>query len=185
MLTFAATSATECTISWLDLKRVEIKHVSPGPTTICVTCVCVDQDPIAGIKTYPNCVRLVDLHGDGDDKLLIADYERKLRVYKGTSMISEHTLLDHPCAIAVFYSDMNNPRTPAVAVGSGPNVYIYRNLRPYYKFTVPPVELHATELECWALLKKGLSVLPQCLVRLAEARDVHGVRPHPRPTYIV
>ena len=64
------------------------------------------QDPIAGIKCIsPACVKLVDLNGDGDDKLLIADHERRLKVYKGTSMLSEHTLLDHPCAIAVFYSD--------------------------------------------------------------------------------
>jgi Bardet-Biedl syndrome 1 protein len=38
-------------------------------------------------------------------------------------------------------ADNNNPRTPAIAVGSGPFIYIYRNLRPYYKFSLPPVEL--------------------------------------------
>jgi hypothetical protein len=47
------------------------------------------HDPVAGLKTHGGCVRLVDLYGDGDSKLLVADQERKLTVYKGTT---EHAL---------------------------------------------------------------------------------------------
>jgi hypothetical protein len=43
------------------------------------------HDPVAGLKTHGGCVRLVDLYGDGDSKLLVADQERKLTVYKGTN----------------------------------------------------------------------------------------------------
>ena len=43
------------------------------------------HDPVAGLKTHGMCVRLVDLYGDGDSKLLVADQERKLTVYKGAS----------------------------------------------------------------------------------------------------
>jgi hypothetical protein len=49
------------------------------------------HDPVAGLKTHSACVRLVDLHGDGDSKLLIADTERKLAVYKGVTHPSYHT----------------------------------------------------------------------------------------------
>lgn len=45
---------------------------------------------------------------------------------KGTSMLSEHILLDVPASLAVFYPDGNVPRTPAIAVASGPYVFIYR-----------------------------------------------------------
>ena len=41
----------------------------------------------------------------GDHKLLVAGQDRKLRVYKGTNLLSENLLLDAPTAIAVFYPE--------------------------------------------------------------------------------
>lgn len=54
------------------------------------------HDPVAGLKAFSSCVRLADLNGDGDCKLLVAGMDRKLRVYKGTSLLSENILLDEP-----------------------------------------------------------------------------------------
>lgn len=51
--------------------------------------------------------------------------------------------------------DTNVPRKPAVAVASGPYVFIYRNLRPYFKFTLPPVELTQQETHIWQDLRNG------------------------------
>ena len=129
------------------------------------------SDPVANIYTFQNCIKLVDLYGDFDDKLIIADQERKLKIYKGTSLISEHTLLDFPCAIASYYSDKSSPHIPALAVGSGNFVYIYRNLRPYYKFVLPNVELKNIEIETWANLSAGNVALEQAVNVLTEARD--------------
>ena len=47
------------------------------------------------------------------------------------------------------------PRKPAVAVASGPYVFIYRNLRPYFKFTLPPVDIDKQERDIWADLEAG------------------------------
>mmetsp|Transcript_36995 Transcript_36995/g.44743 ORF Transcript_36995/g.44743 Transcript_36995/m.44743 type:complete len:613 (+) Transcript_36995:397-2235(+) len=117
-----------------------------------ITSVWLDawQDRVAGIRAYSPCVRMADLAGDGDCRLLIADASKKLKVWKGTSLQSEHNLLETPCAIATFYSDTNQPRLPALAVAAGPFVFIYRNLRPYYKFTLPPVDIDPKENEVWA-----------------------------------
>ena len=101
---------------------------------------------MARVRTFGGCVRLVDLFGDGEDKLVVADQEGKMRVYRGTSMMAEHALLDQPSALACFYSDNNAPRVPAVAVGAGSFVFIYRNLRPYYKFVLPTIELQVKHL---------------------------------------
>ncbi len=51
------------------------------------------------------------------------------------------------CALSMCCSlaDANTPRTPAVAVATGSFVYVYRNLRPYFKFTLPAVDIHVTE----------------------------------------
>ena len=60
-------------------------------------------DPVASLRAHTPCVRLADLHGDGDSKLLVAGADRKLRVYKGTYLLSENVLLDAPVAICAFY----------------------------------------------------------------------------------
>lgn len=54
------------------------------------------NDPVAGLRAFSPCVRLADLNGDGDAKLLVAGLDKKLRVYKGTSLLSENILLDAP-----------------------------------------------------------------------------------------
>ena len=62
---------------------------------------------------------------------------QKLKIYKGTTLLSENILLDAPVSICTFFPDNSKPRTPSVAVAAGGFVFIYRNLRPYYKFTLP------------------------------------------------
>jgi Bardet-Biedl syndrome 1 protein len=37
-----------------------------------------------------------------------------------------------------------------VAVASGSHIYIYKNMRPYFKFTLPTLEIHTSEKELWA-----------------------------------
>lgn len=64
-------------------------------------------------------------------------------------MASEHTLRDIPCAIASFYADAQSPRIPALAVAVGANVFIYRNLRPYFNFTLPLETVSDMERTVW------------------------------------
>ena len=97
------------------------------------------QDPVANVHAYSSCVRLADLNGDGEWRLLVADSRKKLKVWKGTALQSEHNLLEAACGICPFYSDLATPRTPALGVAAGAHIFIYRNLRPYYKFTLPAV----------------------------------------------
>lgn len=73
-------------------------------------------------------------------------------------------------------ADMSTPRTPAVAVAAGPYVYVYRNLRPYFKFTVPNVDLSSVEVECWEQLKVGAVDATKAFETLATAR--WGGRPY-------
>jgi hypothetical protein len=42
---------------------------------------------------------------DGDSKLIICDQDKKLKVYKGTSLSSETALLDSPVAMNVIYTE--------------------------------------------------------------------------------
>ena len=129
------------------------------------------HDPVAGISTPSSCVRLADLDGDGDAKLLVADSDKKLKIFKGTALVAEYQLLDVPVALAAFYTDASLPRAPAIAVASGSFVFIYRNLRPYFKFTLPQVPVHAAEAAVWAQLRADTLGVGEAQARLADLRD--------------
>mmetsp|Transcript_17466 Transcript_17466/g.38031 ORF Transcript_17466/g.38031 Transcript_17466/m.38031 type:complete len:600 (-) Transcript_17466:231-2030(-) len=129
------------------------------------------QDPVANVRAYSPCIRMADLAGDGEYRLLIADASKKLKVWKGTVLQSEHNLLEPAVAIASFYSDLSTPRLPALAVAAGPFVFIYRNLRPYYKFTLPPVDIDPQEAEVWADSKTDKSDPLKVVEDLLGLRD--------------
>ena len=76
-------------------------------------------------------------------------------------MASEHTLRDTPCAIASFYADAQSPRIPALAVAVGANVFIYRNLRPYFNFTLPLETVSDIEKTVWYATHVVSGVLSQ------------------------
>lgn len=118
------------------------------------------SDPLATLYTFTSCMALADLNGDGDHKLIIADlgtgqYNMKLKVYKGTTLMSENTIIDLPTAVATFFMDHVEPRVPAIAVASGSCIYVYKNLKPYYKFTLPSLPITDAEKEIWDHVKAG------------------------------
>mmetsp|Transcript_17510 Transcript_17510/g.47251 ORF Transcript_17510/g.47251 Transcript_17510/m.47251 type:complete len:581 (+) Transcript_17510:24-1766(+) len=129
------------------------------------------KDPVADLKAFSSCVRLADLNGDGDYKLIVADAKRRLKVYRNTSLVSENVLLDTPVAMCVTYSDTARPRVPSVSVAAGPHVFIYRRLRPYYKFTLPPMAMAPSEAEVWAKLNDNRMDVAQATDLLVSARD--------------
>ncbi|XP_064489592.1 Bardet-Biedl syndrome 1 protein-like [Ornithodoros turicata] len=118
------------------------------------------HDSYATLYTFSSCICTADLYGDGDYRLLVADlgtttHGMKLKVFKGPSLQSEHTLVDLPTAVVAFHMDTCGPKAPAVAVASGPCIYVYKNMRPFYKFTLPTLPVHNAELEAWAQVKQG------------------------------
>ncbi|XP_037320015.2 Bardet-Biedl syndrome 1 protein [Pungitius pungitius] len=117
-------------------------------------------DPVAGLHTFSSCVDLADLSGDGESRLVVGDLGSgssgmKLKVYRGTALTSESTLLDLPAGLVAFFMDLHEPRIPAVAVASGPCVYVYKNLRPYFKFTLPGLEVNSLEQDVWQQAREG------------------------------
>ncbi|GAA6217380.1 Bardet-Biedl syndrome 1 protein [Lates japonicus] len=117
-------------------------------------------DPVAGLYTFSSCVDLADLSGDGESRLVVGDLGSgssgmKLKVYRGTALMSESTLLDLPAGLVAFFMDLHEPRIPAVAVASGPCVYVYKNLRPYFKFTLPGLEVNSLEQDVWQQVREG------------------------------
>uniref|UniRef100_A0A7N8YF06 BBSome complex member BBS1 n=1 Tax=Mastacembelus armatus TaxID=205130 RepID=A0A7N8YF06_9TELE len=117
-------------------------------------------DPVAGLFAFSSCVDLADLSGDGESRLVVGDLGAgssgmKLKVYRGTALMSESALLDLPTGVVAFFMDLHEPRIPAVAVASGPCIYVYKNLRPYFKFTLPSLEVNTLEQDVWQQVTEG------------------------------
>ncbi|XP_066466343.1 Bardet-Biedl syndrome 1 protein isoform X2 [Tiliqua scincoides] len=95
----------------------------------------------------------------------------KLKVYQGTGLLSENALPDLPASVVAFLMEQHEPRTPAVAVASGPFIYVYKNLRPYFKFTLPPLEINPLEEGVWEQAKEDQAdplVLKEMLEEIRE-----------------
>ncbi|GAX73330.1 hypothetical protein CEUSTIGMA_g784.t1 [Chlamydomonas eustigma] len=129
------------------------------------------NDPVAGISAYTSCICTCDLLGDGDFRLVVADQDRKLKVWKGTQKAADHALLDAPVAIASFVSELTAPRLPSLAVASGAHIYIYRNLRPYYKFTLPPEDVNTEEQDLWHKAMAREMVVGDVVAELTNLQD--------------
>jgi hypothetical protein len=91
------------------------------------------EDPVANLPITSARMCLADVTGAGEVDLLAVDNANRIRVYRGTSLVSETLLLGSPAAIAPVYLDEKHPAVPAVAVAIGATLYIYKKLRPFRK----------------------------------------------------
>jgi hypothetical protein len=116
------------------------------------------RNPLAGVTGLrPNCMAVGDVVGDGTVQLIVACPDSTLRVLDGKScsVVRTAKLLGEPTALSVFFPDTRTPRVPAVAIACGSTVYVYRNLRPFFKFRLPSLPLHETESSAWSSMLKG------------------------------
>uniref|UniRef100_A0A8C1Z2Q1 BBSome complex member BBS1 n=1 Tax=Cyprinus carpio TaxID=7962 RepID=A0A8C1Z2Q1_CYPCA len=132
---------------------------------------------------------LSDLHGDGENKLVVGDLGTgvcnvKLKVYRGTGVLSESTLLDLPTGLVSFLMDLHEPRTPAIAVASGPFIYVYKNLRPYFKFTLPSLEVNPLEQDVWSQAKEDM-IDPMTLKEMLEGLRFLMLEPQEMENFVL
>lgn len=116
-----------------------------------------------------------DLKNDNYYKLVAAeipfslDTKPRLRVYKGTQVINEQGLPGIPSAVESLYIDELPPKMPSkksefthkilqkffiivMAVSVGSSILFYRNMKPYFKYTVPSLMIEPIEIEIWKKL---------------------------------
>ena len=130
------------------------------------------QDPMAGADAFSPCICTADLAGDGEFRLVVATASKKMKVWNGTSLTSEHDLLEPPVAVCTFYpAEPKSPKRPSLAIAAGTHVYIYRNLRPYYKFTLPALAVDEQEMEVWKMARDGQLSPNEAWDELANLRD--------------
>lgn len=130
------------------------------------------RDFLANVKTTPSCLEFADLNGDGDNKLVIGDMQRKLKVFGSTCLLVEGPIIDLPVSVCSFYMDYSQDvHRPLLAVASGPFVFMYKQMRPYYKFTLPPIDLDAKEIDIWGKLKVDAVTIPEAVEALEQLKE--------------
>ncbi|CAG7730542.1 unnamed protein product [Allacma fusca] len=112
------------------------------------------SDTHATIYTFPSCVATADLTGDGDYRLIVADLgtgnvPSKLRIYKGTGLQAEVNLQETPNAVAPIFIDNESPRLPVITVASSEYIYVYKNLRPFFRAVLPQLLVSPVERDIW------------------------------------
>lgn len=99
------------------------------------------------------------LNGPFSLQLVVGDLgpggqQPRLKVLKGPTVLTESPLPALPASAATFLMDQHEPRTPALALASGPCVYVYKNLRPYFKFSLPQLPPNPLEQDLWNQAKE-------------------------------
>ena len=110
------------------------------------------HDPLANVSAFSQNMALVDMEGNGECSLVIASLDRKLKVYKALALVGTTDLPGVPSSVVGWMSDDSG--VPTIAVAAGRCVFMYRSLRPFYKFTPPPAEIEAAEAAVWTTLRK-------------------------------
>jgi len=126
-------------------------------------------DPLAGVNALSECTNISDLIGDGEGMLAVANKNKKLLIFKGTNLHSEHKLLATPSCISHFYVQAG--KAPALAIAAGGHVFIYRNLRPYYRFNIPTQPLDGVEVDAWSEYASRRADAGTTAALLSQARD--------------
>lgn len=64
--------------------------------------------------------------------------------------VSDLALPDLPLGVVGLYTSENLPRSPPIiAVAFSSCIYFYRNLKLFYKYYLPAIELNPSEMEAW------------------------------------
>ncbi|XP_047527986.1 Bardet-Biedl syndrome 1 protein homolog [Vanessa atalanta] len=110
------------------------------------------------INSLPSNLTLTDLENDNEYKLIIGDLGKgeegpRLKIFKGAMQLSDIALPDLPLGVESIYTSDSTPRTlPLIAVAFSSCIYIYRNLKLFYKYYLPTMELNSSEMEIWKQL---------------------------------
>lgn len=154
--------------------------LSTGPSDPSEKWLLALEDKNAGLYTTSSNICFVDVHSRGDMNLIIIDMGNgfnniKMNVYRGGSLQTQLAIIDVPSATVPFFMDSGEAgRTPAIAVASGHYLYIYKSLKPFYKFQLPSLPTNQTEIDAWNQVKEDkidVETLKEILSSISEQAD--------------
>ncbi|XP_045475110.1 Bardet-Biedl syndrome 1 protein homolog [Harmonia axyridis] len=136
-------------------------------------------DRSAGLNTLPKNAILSNVAGDGENRLVITDLKLKkdskcrLKVYKGTMVTTDTVLPDVPSSIISFYHDRLNPRTPVVGIGCVNELLMFKNNKPFFKYSLPGLPVLPSEYDTWKSIDKNADIDVNGIVERLKAIPFH------------
>eukprot|EP01013_Petalomonas_cantuscygni_P004599 TRINITY_DN1499_c0_g1_i2.p1 TRINITY_DN1499_c0_g1~~TRINITY_DN1499_c0_g1_i2.p1 ORF type:complete len:615 (+),score=148.63 TRINITY_DN1499_c0_g1_i2:68-1846(+) len=112
------------------------------------------NDPFAGVSCWSQTMVTGDFSGNNDFRLVVADECKKVKIFGDTAMVDQLQFAGLPTAVISWYASLKD-RIPLLAVATGPYLYLYHNLRPHWKFTLPPMPIAPEESDAWASHASG------------------------------
>ncbi|TKR89691.1 hypothetical protein L596_013755 [Steinernema carpocapsae] len=109
------------------------------------------------LNSEPECVVFSNFYGDGDYKLIVADkgtnrFNRTLMVIKDVTTIGLYPLTEMPSGIVSFSTEIqfkDDPIVASIAVATSTSVLIFKNLKPFYKYSPPALDPNPDEKKAW------------------------------------
>lgn len=125
-------------------------------------------DPLVGLHAFSSGMCL------DADRLYVGDLSGLLKVFHNGKVTHSIKLNAVPTAVCSLYeeSGTSGRQTPLLAVACGPSVKIFKDLRPYHKFTVPAPKVSELELDVWQRLKARALAPGQACALLREHGNV-------------
>ena len=128
---------------------------------------------VAGIKAFSQCISLSDILNDDNHRLICADIQNNLKVFKDNVLQSEARLQMTPVGIASFYSldQATKSIVPFLAVAGGTFIFIYKNLKGTVKFPIPNHKLNAEESAIYTKFAENQIDVKTCLALIKELQN--------------
>lgn len=134
--------------------------------------IAVWHDPLASLSVISaECTALADLSSSHSHVFIVATRDGSLRLIDGARVVEKRALTGEAVGIAVIRPAGGLGATACIAVAIADSVFVYRNLRPYFKFSLPSLELHAAERHLWQDIAEGELAPEAAVVRACKLRD--------------
>ncbi len=134
--------------------------------------IAVWHDPLASLSVLSaECTALADLSSSHSHVFVVATRDGTLKIIDGARVVEKRALTGEAVGIAAIRPAGGAGATACIAVAIADSVFVYRNLRPYFKFSLPSLELHAAERHLWQDIAEGELTPEAAVVRARKLRD--------------
>ena len=133
----------------------------------------VSSNNLAGIKAFSNYIVLADILQDNNNRLIVIDTSKNLKIFKGTLLQDESKLSIVPAGIIAFYGEEPSSKNiiPLLAVAGGNTIFIYKNLKGFIKYPLPDLIPNSEEMFFYQQLNNGEIDAKTCLTKLQMLAD--------------
>ena len=133
----------------------------------------VSSNNLAGIKAFSNYIVLADILQDNNNRLVVIDTSKNLKIFKGTLLQDESKLSIVPAGIIAFYGEEPSSKNiiPLLAVAGGNTIFIYKYLKGFIKYPLPDLIPNSEEMFFYQQLNNGEIDAKTCLTKLQMLAD--------------